>query len=201
MINTKKKIDKIKTQSFLKEFPIIFLLQHNNFTINDWSDFRQKIQKIQEIEENSLNTKDKSLELDQKSNTIKVLTIKNSLLKKILQTSYPLNNTNVMNWSFILQGPNFIVGCKNENNLEGVWNSIKLNPKLLFISCLYKNQLLNHLDFESLLKTNSSIYQQLMFDLDKTTQLYNFLQFNLSLQPINFIQQDFVTTLSLIKNN
>ena len=42
MINYKKKINKIKTENFLTEFPIIFLLQHQNFTIKDWFVFIKK---------------------------------------------------------------------------------------------------------------------------------------------------------------
>lgn len=190
MINTKKKINKIKIKTFLKEFPIIFLLQHNNFTVNDWFDFRQK---IQEINDKPLN--------------IEILNIKNSLFKKILESSYEkstdfsvsVNNMDLNNLKFIFQGPNFIVGCKNENHLKLISNCIKSSPKLVFISCLYKNQLLNHLDFEILLKTNSSVYNNLFFNLDKKTELYSTLYNPLNLYPLFHVQSNLINILSLIK--
>ena len=182
MINTKKKINRIKTENFLKEFPIIFLLQHNNFTVNDWFDFRQKIQEI--------NTK---------SSNIEILNIKNSLFKKILESSREIKNIELKDLNFIFQGPNFIVGCKNENHLNFILNCIKSNTKLVFISCLYKNQLLNHLDFEIVLQTNPSVYQNLFFNLDKKTEFYNTLQNSLNLYPLFYVQSNLINILSLIK--
>ena len=54
MIN-KKIINKIKTKNFIKEFPIFFGLQHNNFTVNDWFDFKQKIQSSSEFNDKILD--------------------------------------------------------------------------------------------------------------------------------------------------
>lgn len=206
MINTKKKINKIKTENFLKEFPIIFLLQHNNFTVNDWLDFRKKMQEINEksfknsckeflnksIDSSFLNlSNDLKFDKFRKSN-IEILTIKNTLLKKILETK----TENLNSIDFICQGPNFIVGCKNEKNLHLIWNSINSNSKLLFISCFYKNQLLTHLDFEILLKTDNSVYQNLFINLDKKHGLYSTLQNTLTLCPLVETQSNLINVLS-----
>lgn len=189
MINIKKKIDTIKTQNFLREFPIIFLVQHNNFTLNDWSDLRQKIQEKQET----------SGDLNHKSNVIEILTVKNSLLKKVLQTVYPSNKSNSRDWNWVLQGPNFIIGYKNEKNLQEIWDLIKLNPKLLFISCIYKNQLINHLDLEFLLKNYSSLYLQLINSLENGIHFYTLLHSQLPGQNLKSLQHDLLNTLKLIK--
>ena len=44
MINFKKKNKKLKTETFVNQFPILVLLQHNNLTINEWFDFKSQIQ-------------------------------------------------------------------------------------------------------------------------------------------------------------
>lgn len=184
MIN-KKTINKIKTENFIKEFPILFIVQHNSFTINDWFEWKQKIQ-------NSLESKGKISEIE-------FLNIKNSLFKKIVESSKASENTKSTYLSSVFQGPLVLLGCKNEDHLEFLWNSFKLNPKLIFICCLYKNQLLNHLDFETLLKTNPSIYQNLLTGLDKKTEIYNIIYSSLPYQPLDFIQYKMLTQLSLIK--
>ena len=194
MINTKKKISKIKTENFLKEFPIIFLLQHNNFTVNDWLDFRKK---MQEINEKSFNNSHKAFlkkSFNSSKSNIEILNIKNTLLKKILETYHKTENLNSID--FICQGPNFIIGCKNEKNLDLIWNLINSNSKLLFISCFYKNQLLTHLDFEILLKTDTSVYHNLFINLDKKQGLYNALQNTLTLCPLLEIQSNLINVLS-----
>lgn len=195
MINNKKKINKIKTEIFLKKFPLLFLLQHNNLTVNDWFDLRQK---LKEISEKSSTTNELSLE---KSSCIEILNIKNSVFKKSVPTRLLERDfkeeSNSLN--FILQGPNFLVGCQNPDHLKMIWHCIQSHPKLVFISCLYNNQLVNHLDFEILLKTNSSIYQNLFFQLEKKTELLHTLRPDSILHPGIAIQQNFLMALSFIK--
>lgn len=176
MKNTKKKINKVKTDNFLEKFPILFLLQQTNFTVSDWFDLKHKI-----------------TEFAEKSSNVKILNIKNNILKQSLSPEI-YNSLN-----FLLQGPNFLIGCQNENQSKLIWNCIQSHPKLVFISCLYKNQLLNHLDFESFLKLDNSIYQNLIFQLDKKTELYHTLQQNLTIQPVILTQQNFITCLSMLK--
>nr|QBB88984.1 hypothetical protein [Micractinium sp. LBA 32] len=177
MINNKKKINKIKTQKFLNEFSIKFLLQHNNFTVKDWFDLRQKIQEIGE-------------------DSVEIFTIKNSLLKKSL---FSLNNP--QEFHFLCQGPNFLIGCKNENHFKSVWSFINSHSKLNFISCFYGNQLINHLDLEVLLKTDFSIYSSLVDTLTKETELYNVLQHQLKMHPLVAVQSHSLTVLEYVKQS
>lgn len=187
MMNNKKKLNKIKTENFLNEFPIIFLLQQNNFTVKDWLNFKEKMQEIK-------NNFDASQQLE-------ILKIKNSLLKKILLTSHQIDNSNLSEntFNFLCQGPNFIIGCKNDNHLNFLWNFINSNSKLIFISCIYKNQILNHLDLEILLKTDNSIYSGLIQNLDKKTDLYSLLQQSLTLYPLIQVQYNLLNILSQLK--
>ena len=177
MINHKKKINKIKTQKFLKKFSIKFLLQHKNFTVKNCFDLKTKIQEIGE-------------------DSVEIFTIKNSLLKKSLFT---LNSQQEVH--FLCQGPNFLIGCKNKNHLKPIWNFINSNSKLNFISCFYENQLVNHLDLEVLLKTDFSIYSNLVDILNKKTELYNLLQRELTLYPLMALQSHSITVLEHLKQS
>lgn len=177
MINNKKKINKTKTETFLNEFPIIFLLQHNNFTIKDWFDFRQKIKEIS-------------------GHNVEILNVKNSLLKKSL-----LIFNNKDNLDFLCQGPNLIVGCKNENKLKSICNFLNSQSKLQFISCFYKKKLLNHLDIEIYLKTTRSIYSEFIQTLDKKTHLYSTLQHNLTLHPLFWVKLNHVQIFEYLKQH
>lgn len=174
MKNKKKKIAKIKTDNFLEKFPILFLLQHTNFTVNDWFDLKNKMREI-----------DKA--------PIEILKSKNTVLMQSLSPEI----TNSL--KIILQGPNFIIGCQNENQCKQVWNYIQSHQKLIFISCIYKNKTLNHLDFEKFLKLDSSIYHELLFQLNKKTELYQLLQHNLTLHPLIVTQQQLLTCLNMVK--
>jgi len=195
MIKNKKKINKIKTETFLEKFPILFLLQQNNFTVSDWFDFKQKIQEI----ENQSDSKFNNLENGKK---IGILNIKNSVFKKILQasTNAEISKSNSLSSiSSILQGPNFIIGCENDAQLDFIWKCVRSNKKLVFISCLYQSQLINHLDLEILLKTNSSVYQTLIHQFDKKTELYSVLNQTLTIQPLISVQLDFLNVLNYMQ--
>lgn len=191
MINNKKKIHKIKTETFLNEFPTLFLLQHNNFTIQDWFDFRQK---LQEMEITVSNKKKLVINKQNSLGGIEIFNVKNSILKKIL-TNVDSSKT----LESICQGPNFILGCKNHTHLKSLWSFIKSNPKLIFISCFYNNKLLNHLDIETLLETDISIYSQLVENLDKKAHLSSTLEYPLQLHPLISIQSKLIMSLYLLK--
>ena len=86
MIN-KKTINKIKTENFIKEFPILFVVQHNSFTVNDWFEWRQKIQNSRATCDSSFGTFKNQNKLNGNASDIEILNIKNSLLKKIVDSS------------------------------------------------------------------------------------------------------------------
>lgn len=175
MLDTKKTINKIKTQKFLNEFSIKFLLQHKNFTVNDWFEFTQKIQEISE-------------------NSAEILNVKNSLLKKSL---VGLNDNEKI--TSLCQGPNFLIGCRNENHLKVIWNFINSNSKVIFISCFYKNQLLNHLDLETFLKTDFSVYLRFLNIIEKKRELTDTLQYHLKMHPLILLESNCISALENLK--
>ncbi len=188
MLNDKKKISKIKTENFLQEFPLIFLLQQNNLTLKEWFELKQQIQNLSQ----------------EASSCCKIMTTKNTVLKKSLDRINFSNLTKLENNQEILnsmcQGPSFLLGCHKETLLQPLWNCIQTNPKLVFISCFYKNQLLNHLDFEILLKTTPSVYQTFIHQVDKKTELYTTLQSPLNFQLLLNVQHQLLFTLNLLKS-
>lgn len=198
MIN-KKTINKIKTENFLKEFPLLFLVQHNSFTVNDWFEWRQKIQNSLATCDSSFGTFKNQNKVNGNTSDIEILNIKNSLLKKIVDSSNASETLKSRHLNSVLQGPLFLIGCKNDDHLNFLWNSLKLNPKLIFICCIYKRQLLNHLDLEILLKTNFSVYQNLLMSLDKKTEFVNILYSSFPNHPLNSIQYNILTHLSMRK--
>ena len=188
MINFKKKNKKLKTETFVNQFPILVLLQHNNLTINEWFDFKSQIQQKK----------------------IQFLTIKNSLLKQVLLKNSPvlfdlkkkqLSSDNKEFVETLCQGPNVLVGCQDLNQLESLWHYLSGDTKCIFMSCFYKGKILNHLDVEILLKTNSSIYYTLFSHLDKKTELYSVLQNKLELHPLLNLQTSLLAVISLLKHS
>jgi ribosomal protein L10 len=216
MINTKKKITKIKTEKFLKEFPIVFLLQHNNFTVKDWLILKKQmdINENSDLCEKNAFLAQKHLEFDKSNKKLnnktttqmQFLNVKNSLLKKFL-VNYSFLDRNKLN--FLCQGPNFLIGCKEDSHFRLIWNSINskngpflnTNSKLVFIACIYRNQLLNHLDLQTLVKLDGSVYSKFLYNLDKKTDLYNTLHQSLKLYPLYRIQYNFLNTLFLLKSS
>jgi ribosomal protein L10 len=181
MTNKKKKIHKIKTENFLKEFPIIFLLQHNNFSIQDWFDFRKQLQDLKNSQSIKGYLHDNSQKDYQKNffKDMEILHIKNTLASLVLK-----NTDSLETLQFLCQGPNFLIGCKTQNNFNGIWNFLNANSKVIFISCIFHGKLLNHLDIETLLKTDQAIYSQLLNTLDKKTELFIRLQETLQIYSL-----------------
>lgn len=187
MINRKIR-NKKKTENFIKQYPIIFLIQHHNFSVIDWFNFKQNLQEILSNSSNNLST-----------SQIEILNRKNSLLKKVLNQSF--KGKNLKSLDSLFQGPNFLLGCENDDHLKIIWNSINSNSKLLFISCFYRNTLLNHLDLSILLETNSSIYSNLLYNLNKTNEFFDTLQNVKEISPLYFIQSNLINVLSSIRKN
>ena len=199
MINFKKKNKKLKTETFVNQFSILVLLQQNNLTINEWFDFKSQIQQ-KKIPSNSFCCQKE----------IQFLTIKNSLLKQVLLKNSPvlfdlkkkqLSSDNKEFVETLCQGPNVLVGCQDLNQLESLWHYLSGDTKCIFMSCFYKGKILNHLDVEILLKTNSSIYYTLFSHLDKKTELYSVLQNKLELHPLLNLQTSLLAVISLLKHS
>ena len=193
-------------ETFVNQFPIVVLVQHNNLTVKEWFHFKEQILK--------------------KTNhsTFQFLNTKNSLLTQVLVENYLRSSLNfkkdekqacfasfsesnrVSSSCFensslkkMCQGPNFLIGCHDSDQLQSLWNLVSSTNKCLFISCFYKKKLLNHLDLEILFKTNSSIYQTFLSNLDKKTQLHDTLQIPLQLHPLITLQTNLLLVFSALK--
>jgi hypothetical protein len=101
----------------------------------------------------------------------------------------------------LCQGPNFLLGCRDEIHLPLLWTIIQSHSKLVFISCIYKNQLLNHLDVEALLKTQNSVYFDLLNQLNNSKKLINILKQGCIPSPLLRMQSDLYRTLVFLKNS
>jgi hypothetical protein len=198
-MNNKTKINKIKLKTLLKKFPILVVIQHNNFTVKDWFELKQQINQLSpQLSSNFLLNQ----RLEDSQPHLKILSIKNSLLKYVL-----LETLSTQGNSFddnlvktLCQGPNLLIGCQSVEQLKSLFKLVSTSTKYLFISCFYNNQLLTHLDLKVLLKTNSSIYQCFISCLDKKTELYNTLQTHLEFQPLQNVQTNLLAIFSTLKN-
>lgn len=198
-MNNKTKINKIKLKTLLKKFPILVVIQHNNLSVKDWFELKQQINQLSpQLSSNfSLNER-----LEDSQPHLKILSIKNSLLKYgLLETlSTQGNSFDDKLVKTLCQGPNLLIGCQSVEQLKSLFKLVSTSTKYLFISCFYNNQLLTHLDLKVLLNTNSSIYQCFISCLDKKTELYNTLQTHLEFQPLKNIQTNLIAIFSVLKN-
>ena len=198
-MNNKTKINKIKLKTLLKKFPILVVIQHNNLTVKDWFELKQQINSLspQLASDFMLNER-----LEYSQPNLKILSIKNSLLKYVLLETHSTqgNSFNDTLVKTLCQGPNLLIGCQSVEQLQSLFKLVNTSTKYLFISCFYNNQLLTHLDLKALLKTNSSIYQRFISCLDKKTELYNTLQTYLEFQPLQNVQTNLLAIFSALKN-
>ena len=114
------------------------------------------------------------------------------MLKKCLQSSNHTEKNRLELLESLYQGPNFLLGCKNQHQLYSLWNCINSHSKLIFISCFFNNQLLNHLDLEIFLKANSLTYQ---------TQFISLLLNSFSIYPLFLEQLNLLSVLAVFKQN
>lgn len=184
MINLKKRNQKLKTETFVNQYPIILLLQHTSLTVNEWFHLKSQIQH-REI-------------------PFQFLTTKNSLLKEVLLHNSPFlhafhDKKKVV--ERLCQGPNVLVGCGDSEELESLWQFLSSNTKCVFMSCFFKGKILNHLDVERLLKTDRTILNTLLSNLDRKTELYGVLRNTLELHPLLLLQRNMIGVLYLLKQS
>lgn len=189
-MTTKKKIDLLKTYSFFDKYPIMMFFQHNNLSVTDWSNLRTNISKITET---------------------KILITKNTIVEKVL-----LDNNKNKNFSTTLtdpkiktlfQGPNFILGCQNLEQLELIWNDLKKNSNVIFVGGLFENQIITHLDLKKLLelKNYGNNKNMLLTDLFYNTLNINssfvkLIKNDMNINPISMIPLTLVNSLNQIQN-
>ncbi len=154
---------------------------------------------------------------------LEILNVKNSVLRKSFQETlsgknpdHPENSLratskdhfNLVNnqsrkmetIDSLCQGPNFLLGCRDEIYLPLLWTTIQSHPKLVFICCFYKNKLLTHLDVEALLKTQNSVYLDFLSQLNHTRKLIDMLKGGCIPYPLLETTSGFFKTLLYLKN-
>lgn len=173
MINKKNIYSVEKTKKFFEEYPIILIYQHNNLTVKQHIHLKIQIQSL-------LSKSQENLE------TIKILTVKNSILDKVFTLSknkvpallkkdqVQKNGENkqfvvskkTSAFSTLLEGPLVLVGLQNEEQVQSIWNILKTRSSFLFLGCKSNNQIYTHLDMNKSIELNNTIYYDFLFVLD-----------------------------------
>lgn len=139
MISKKNCYSLEKTKKFLKKYRFVMIYQHNNLTV------KQHIECFQ------------SLKIDE----IKTLVVKNSIVDQVLLKSENIQLKNVV------QGPLFLIGCQNLEQVQTIWNSLKTSLNFLFLGCLINNHIYTHLDIQKSFQLTSTIYYEYFAVLDE----------------------------------
>lgn len=188
----KKKIDLLKTYSIFEKYPIILFFQHNNLSVTDWSILRTNISKI--------------------TNT-KILITKNSIVEKILIDSHQNKNFSISKNKFmgtkiktLFQGPNFIIGCYNLDQVDLINKCIKNTSNIIFVGGLFEKQIINHLDLKKLLELKSygvcknTLLQELCYNtLNINSNFMKLLKESININPITSIPFTLLNCLNQIK--
>ena len=191
-MTTKKKIDLLKTYSLLDKYPIILFFQHNNLSVTDWSKLRTNVAKIKDT---------------------KILITKNSIVEKVLldtnqnkNLSTPLNEFMGTKIKTLFQGPNFILGCHNLDQLDMIWKYIKTTSNIIFVGGLFENQVITHLDLEKLLElknygvSKNMLLQELLYNtLNINSSFMRLLKDSMNINSVTMIPITLLNCLNQIK--
>lgn len=72
----------------------------------------------------------------------------------------------------LVQGPLFLLGCQNIDDLKNVWSILKNCSSVIFLGSQYKSQLYTHLDIQKSLELNKTIYYELFNILDQQVNYF-----------------------------
>lgn len=151
MISQKNIYNLEKTKIFFKEYPFIMIYQHNNLTVKHCIDLKVRLESL---------------------NNVKIFTVKNSIVDKVCCSF--LQNKQVTNEiQNLLQGPLFLLGCHNLEEVKTVWNVLKTSSSFLFLGGQFDNQLYTHLDLQKSLEINNTIYYDFLNILDQQLNFPN----------------------------
>ncbi len=167
MISKKNFYSLEKTLSFFQEYPIILIYQHNNLTVKQHIDLKIKLQQ---------------------QDNVKTLIVKNSILEKVCSSLLQdINNSTYHSsctvWSNsrdkikinnnenklqnLLQGPVFLLGFHQLEELKTIWDILKMTPNFVLLGGQVYNQLYTHLDIKSSLEINNTIYHDLLYVINQ----------------------------------
>jgi hypothetical protein len=171
MISKKNIYSLEKTKKFFKEHPLVMIYQHNNLSVKQRIDLKIQLQSL---------------------NNVKTLTAKNSIVERIYQHKQHKQHKDKINGNpleNLLQGPLFLLGCNNIEQVKDIWGVLKTSPSFLFLGSQYDNQIYTHLDIQKSLDINSTIYSSF---LDIFYQQLNFQYFHKSFAFNNLLQNNSV---------
>ena len=151
MISKKNIYNLEKTKNFFKEYPFIMIYQHNNLTVKQSIDLKVRLESL---------------------NNIKMFTVKNSIVDKVC-CSFLQNKQVKKQIQNLLQGPLFLLGCHNIEQVKTVWNVLKTSSSFLFLGGQFDNQVYTHLDLEKSLEINNTIYYDLLNIFDQQLNFQN----------------------------
>jgi hypothetical protein len=195
MISKKNIYSLEKTKNFFKEYPIILIYQHNNLTVKQHIDLKVQLQRLTYVKtltvKNSIVDRvcfsfipcKKEIEID--CSNFSILKKNQKLYSSIqfLHNKKNINNvhldkTNGNQLKNILQGPLFLLGCHNLEEVKNIWGILKVSPYFLFMGSQFNNQIYTHLDIEKSLEINNNIYYQFLNIFDQQLNFQNSIGYN-----------------------
>lgn len=173
MTQFRKKFQKMQTMAVVGMYPFLVLLQHNNLTTKDWLDLKHTLQRKQSLH---------------------CFTVKNSVLKSVLTSRTQARSESVC------QGPTVLVGCHTVEQVQGLRDSLRSLPKLIFVTCLSQTGFWTHLDLERLNQTSTSVWYTLVTHLTRSAELSFTLQTRLDVLPLQTSLFNLVNVLEILQN-
>lgn len=163
----------MQTMAVVGMSPFLVLLQHNNVTTKEWLDLKHALQREQSLQ---------------------CFTVKNSVLKGVLASRTQGRSDSVC------QGPTVLVGCHTVEQVQGLRDSLRWFPKLIFVTCLSQTGFWTHLDLERLHQTSPSVWHMLITHLKRSAELRLTLQKPLELVPLQTSLFTLVNVLGILQN-
>jgi ribosomal protein L10 len=175
----------LKTEKFIKKYPIILFFQHNNLSVKQWLLLRNQLKII---------------------NGGELLLFKNTIIENVLA------NKNLVDLKSIFQGPCFALGFSNFSQFNEILKLVNpSNLKILFktnqtstiflIGGLLDNKFISHLDILKIIKLDSNVHENLVLNLNQADQICHTLQTSLS-HPYNQLNEvclNFIECLEILK--
>jgi ribosomal protein L10 len=172
MISNKNIYSLEKTKKFFQEYPVVLIYQHNNCTVKQRIDLKIKLQQL---------------------DSVQTLTIKNSIISKILNErdrNLYVNTDNTpkveMNSHLqhqfqvekLFQGPLLVLGCHDTQELKKLCIILNTLPSFIFLGGRIDNEIYTHLDIQKSLEINNDIYYELLNIFNKQLNFQNIVPYN-----------------------
>lgn len=104
--------------------------------------------------------------------------------KKIkIENKQKLNKKQIEN---ILQGPIFLIGCHNLQDVKNIWNILKNWSNFIFLASEFNNQILTHLDIEKSIQLQDTVYNELLNICYQQLRLQNTIEYSHQLETTIF---------------